>query len=328
MKSKLVSIIIPVYQAKDYLEKCVASCLNQKNLRHDEYEVILVDDGSTDGSSEICDSLGDKYGEDRIKVCHSTNMGVSHARNIGMDAAEGRFVVFVDSDDAVREGFIDNLTKHADESTDLVDETSSFTGTQKLNGYQYIDNSILNVNTHVWGKLFCLKTVREGNIRFKEGLTIGEDLLFLIDFAMYIDKKHSIRCMAEGDYIYVENQQSVMNRPFKESYLDQIICWREAEERLLTVREHLSPYSFVSLAVSQILTALLVLGKVALQDEAKKNAELDKTALKMVREQIDHALKTRGAFAGLSPWHKIKVMVFKISPQLYLNLYARHKKVK
>jgi glycosyltransferase involved in cell wall biosynthesis len=328
MNSKLVSIIIPVYQAKDFLRKCVESCLKQKNLSEDEFEIILVDDGSTDGSASICDALQNEYGSEKIKVCHTENHGVSHARNTGVDQAQGRFVVFVDSDDMVMEGFLDNLTKRADENTDLVDETSSFSGTQKLNGYQYIENSILNVNTHVWGKLFSLKTIREGNIRFEDGLTIGEDLLFLIDFALCIDKKHSIRCMEDGDYVYTENEQSAMNRPFKESYLDQLTCWREAEERLLAVRENISPYAFVSLSVSQILTALLVLGKIATQDESKKNENLNKEAIERVKEQINHALKTRGAFAGLSLGHKLKVIIFRISPELYINLYARHKGVR
>lgn len=325
MNSKLVSIIIPVYQAENYLIKCVESCLKQKNLSEDEFEIILVDDGSTDKSASICDDLQREYGSEKIKVCHTENHGVSHARNTGMDKAIGRFVVFVDSDDAVMEGFLDNLTKRADEYTDLVDETSSFSGSQKLNGYQYIENSILNANTHVWGKLFSLKTIRDGNVRFEEELTIGEDLLFLIDFALCIDKKHSIRCMADGDYVYTENQQSAMNRPFKESYLDQLTCWREAEERLLTARENISPYAFVSLSVSQILTALLVLGKIATQDENQKNENLDKEAIKRVKEQINHALKTRGTFAGLSLGHKVKVIIFRINPELYLNLYARHK---
>ena len=327
MNNKLISVIIPVYQAREYLRKCVLSCLSQKNLTEDEYEIILVDDGSTNGSSDICDELQAEYGSDRIKVCHTKNGGVSRARNLGIDSATGRFVVFVDSDDSVRTGFLDNLTKHADESTDLVDETSSFSGTQKLNGYQYIENSILNVNTHVWGKLFSLKAIREGNIRFPEGLTIGEDLLFLLDFALFIDKKHSIRCMADGDYVYTENEQSAMNRPFKASYLDQITCWRQAEEKLLPVRTEISPYAFVSLSVSQVLTALLVLGKIATQDEENSDEKLNNEAIKRVKEQINHALKTKGTFAALSAGHKIKVIIFRISPQLYINLYARHKGV-
>ena len=324
---KTISIIIPVYQAKDTLRRCVLSCLNQKNLDPKELEVILVDDGSTDGSSKLCDELsaGDALG--RIQVLHTDNGGVSRARNFGIDAAKGRFLVFVDSDDAVTDGLLANMIKHADESTLLVDETNSFSGSSKISGYSYIENVVLAGNTHVWGKLFDRESIVEGNIRFPEGLTIGEDLLFLLDYALFIDKKHGIRCIADGDYIYTENENSAMNRAFKKSYLDQIKCWRMAEDKLMAVKANVSPYAFVSVAVSQILTALLVVGKVATQGD-NRDEELDKLAISEVTGQIKHALKVRGAFAGLSAGHKLKVMIYKISPRLYLDLYARHKGAK
>ena len=94
---KIVSFIIPVYQVKDTLKTCVLSCLNQKFVEPDEMEVILVDDGSTDGSSDICDELQKEYGENRIVVIHGKNHGVSHARNLGIERASGRFFVFVGS---------------------------------------------------------------------------------------------------------------------------------------------------------------------------------------------------------------------------------------
>ena len=325
--NKTISMIIPVYQAKDTLKRCVLSCLNQKNLDPKEIEIILVDDGSTDGSDILCDELaaGDELG--RIKVKHTDNGGVSRARNIGIDEATGRFVVFVDSDDAVTEGLLSNMIKFADESTLLVDETDNYSATRKINGYQYIENVILHENTHVWGKLFDRASIMEGGVRFIEGLTIGEDLLFLVDYALYLEKRYSIRCIADGDYIYSENENSAMNRAFKQSYLDQIKCWRLAEDKLMEAKEYFSPYAFVSVAVSQILTALLVAGKVATQGDLR-DEKLDKEAMKLVNEQIRHALKTRGAFAGLPIGHKIKVMMFRISPDLYLNLYARHKGAK
>ena len=119
----MVSIIIPVYQVKDTLRRCVLSCLNQKFLEGSELEAILVDDGSTDGSGEICDKLEREFPDGRIKVVHTKNCGVSHARNIGIERAAGRFIVFVDSDDEVREGYLETLMKYADEGTVLVDES-------------------------------------------------------------------------------------------------------------------------------------------------------------------------------------------------------------
>ena len=325
-KEKIVSFIIPVYQAKDTLKTCVLSCLHQKFVNEDEMEVILVDDGSTDGSSEICDDLQREYGDSRITVIHGKNHGVSHARNLGIERAAGRFIVFVDADDEVKETFIDNMTKYADEGTVIVDETQKYIGAQKLSGFQYIENSVLNENTHVWAKLFDRQTINSNNIRFNENLTIGEDLIFLIDLALSQEKEHTIRCITEEDYIYKDNPNGAMKSIFKESYMDEFVCWRMAGERLKPHRRQMSEYAFVSLSVSQIMTALLVVGKVAVQRKDERDAVLSDLAVSEATKQIDMALKTRGAFGGLSFGYKIKVALFKLSPKLYLDLYYKHKK--
>ena len=324
IETPTVSIIIPVYQAKDTLRKCVESCIFQREINPEEIEIILIDDGSSDGSDVICDQLSGLHDGVRVIAKHTQNQGVSIARNTGVELAKGRFVVFVDSDDEVKDTFLSNLIKHADEAMLLVDETKSFYSTQKISGFQYIENSILNENTHVWGKLIERKALIEGNIRFPEKVAIGEDLLFMLDLALFADKRRCIRCIPEGDYIYNDNEKGAMNSSLKKSYLDQILCWRRAEEKLLEVKNYLSPYAFVSVAVSQILTALLVIGKVATQT-GDRDEELDKTAMEQSMEQIEHALKVRGSFAALSMGHKIKVMLLKYSPDLYLKLYAKHK---
>ena len=321
----LVSVIIPVYQAKDTLKRCVLSCLNQKFVEKGELEVILVDDGSTDGSSGICDELEKEDEHGRVKVLHTGNHGVSHARNLGLERAGGRFVAFVDSDDEVKAGYLETLMKYADEGTSLVDETRSFAGNTKLSGFQYIENSVLDHNTHVWGKLFERESILEGDIRFKEGLAIGEDLLFLLDFAIFQGERHTIRCIEDGNYIYTENSSGAMKQEFKKSYLGEITSWKEAEDKLLPYRDKMSSDAFVNLAVNQILTAFLVIGKVAVLDDDKRDTDLTKLAVAEAGGQIDHALKTQGAFVALPLGHKIKVMLFRLSPDLYLRLYGRHK---
>lgn len=91
---KLLSVIIPVYNVKPYLEKCVESIVDQT---YHNLQIILVDDGSTDGSQTICDELAQK--DSRIVVIHKENGGLSTARNVGMDRAKGYYIAFVDSDD-------------------------------------------------------------------------------------------------------------------------------------------------------------------------------------------------------------------------------------
>ncbi len=322
---KLVSIIIPVYQAKGSIRECVASCLGQKKIADNELELILVDDGSTDGSAELCDEIEheDKLG--RIKVIHTENHGVSHARNTGLEEAVGRFVTFVDADDLVKEEFIENLMKYADETTSVVDETDSFLASHKISGFQYIENSVLNRNTHVWGKLFDRKTLCQERISFREDLTIGEDLIFMLDFAISQGERHTVRCIPSGNYLYTDNEQGAMNRRFRPSYLDQIRCWRWAEDKLTPYSSKFTNDTFVSVADSQIMTALLVIGKIAVIDEDKRDKGLTELAVSEVTRQIKHALKTDGSFVGLSLGYKVKVLLYLISPGLYLKLYNRHK---
>ena len=109
----LISFIIPVYNAEKYLHSCIDSVLHQLN----NGELILIDDGSTDSSGEICDAYASKY--QKIKVFHTENRGPSHARNLGVDNAQGNYVVFLDSDDYINHNFVHNF-EHANISADVI----------------------------------------------------------------------------------------------------------------------------------------------------------------------------------------------------------------
>lgn len=111
------SIIVPVYNVENYLEECVNSILNQEF--HD-YEIILVNDGSTDKSGEICDEYAKKF--ENIKVIHQTNSGSSCARNTGINHAQGTFILFVDSDDFINKGSLSEISKciSEDPSVDVI----------------------------------------------------------------------------------------------------------------------------------------------------------------------------------------------------------------
>lgn len=106
VKNPLVSIIIPVYNTKPYLERCIQSIVHQtyKNL-----EILLIDDGSTDGSSGLCDRFEEQYAN--IHVVHLENSGVSAARNRGLDIAQGAFILFIDSDDSVSLNYVESFVR-------------------------------------------------------------------------------------------------------------------------------------------------------------------------------------------------------------------------
>lgn len=110
-----VSIVVPVYNIKDYVTECVGSLLSQTYF---DLEIILIDDGSTDGSAEVCDSLGKR--DSRIKVFHKANGGLSSARNFGLSRASGKYTVFVDGDDVVSKDFVSTLMRAMSDGPDSV----------------------------------------------------------------------------------------------------------------------------------------------------------------------------------------------------------------
>ena len=108
----ILSIVVPVYNVRIYLDKCVSSLLRQ-DLEKEEYEIILVDDGSTDGGGELCDAIADR--ESNVRVIHQANQGLSGARNTGMGAAKGKYIQFVDSDDYLAENVLGTLARRMEE---------------------------------------------------------------------------------------------------------------------------------------------------------------------------------------------------------------------
>ena len=114
MEQPLISIIVPVYNAEQYLEKCVNSIINQT---YTNLEIILVDDGSPDNCGAICDEYAKK--DSRIKVIHKSNGGVSSARNRALECLTGEYVAFVDSDDYIHQDYINVLYNALSDGVDL-----------------------------------------------------------------------------------------------------------------------------------------------------------------------------------------------------------------
>lgn len=131
---KKISIIVPVYQAEKYISKCIESIVNQtyKNL-----EIILIDDGSTDRSGEICDEYGKK--DNRIVVVHNKNKGVSVARNCGLDIATGDYITFVDSDDYIDlQMYSESLAKaNVDDRMKIIELGESLDAPVRIDTYMY-----------------------------------------------------------------------------------------------------------------------------------------------------------------------------------------------
>lgn len=192
----LISVIIPVYNTEKYLAQCIDSAINQtyKNI-----QIILVDDGSTDSSSDICDIYASKYSQ--ITVIHKENGGQSSARNVGMDIANGKYLYFLDSDDSIAENAIEQLVAVAEkENSDVVIfEANSFMDFEcdsvskdlldkfrlkrkKLYNADYGRNQLVALEEN--GEYFVCTPLHlykkqyltDNNIRFTEGIVHEDDL--------------------------------------------------------------------------------------------------------------------------------------------------------
>lgn len=213
----LISIIVPVYNVEKYLRKCIDSIINQtyKNL-----EIILVDDGSPDNCGTICDEYAQK--DNRIKVIHKENGGVSSARNEGLRSATGKWISFIDADDWIEEIFCEILLNKAVKNrcdvalcgysrvTDNRIEKINANGKDAFfNSKEYLIKS-LNPQT---GFGFChMKLIKKeilNNISFNENIVVGEDALFCIMFSINIKKSIFVE---KALYNYRVNRESVVRK--------------------------------------------------------------------------------------------------------------------
>ncbi|WP_427813647.1 glycosyltransferase family 2 protein [Enterococcus sp. 22-H-5-01] len=273
-KEYLISVIVPVYNVDNYLEKCINSLLLQtfKNM-----EIILVNDGSTDKSSFICDDYSNK--DSRIKVIHKDNGGLSDARNVGIDYATGKYITFIDSDDYLGENHIYNLYKG------ITFEENIQISISKLNMVnEYLKNipseSIQNIelfdvegalkemliqkkfDTNACGKLYD-KNLFEG-IRFPLGM-VYEDLDTIYKLFDLCDK---ISLTNTNDYFYVYRSNSISNESFNAKKMDIV----EITDNLIHFVESNYP-SLTEYAYMRAMSACLNVWK---QIDGNKNKEQNK----------------------------------------------------
>ena len=224
-----ISIIVPIYKVENHLDTCINSILNQT---FSNFELILVDDGSPDNCGKICDEYEKK--DNRIKVIHKENGGLSDARNAGLDIAKGKYIAFVDSDDIIHPRMYEILFQCINKSdSDIVqckfkkfknldevkDELDNYNETfeeydNKTAIIDMIDNNKINVNS--WNKLYKRELFK--NLRFPKG-KIHEDE-FLTYKLLYNSRK--ITYVDEELYYYYQNDNGIMNGSSILKRLDRI----------------------------------------------------------------------------------------------------------
>lgn len=202
MNPLLISVIVPVYNAESTLSECVGSILGQK---YKDFELILVDDGSKDSSPRICDEYAMK--DNRVRVFHKPNGGVSSARNLGISKARGEWLTFIDADDYITDGYFDGVVEQNEdilikgyqkfEHSGIVSgkEAEDLLGISAFSDFlsQYVTDSLLR------GPVFKFyKRSLIGDLRFLTDMKIGEDAWFVFN---YLAKCKSFAALPKGEYM-------------------------------------------------------------------------------------------------------------------------------
>ena len=206
----MISIVIPVYNVEKYLPQCLDSVLSQT---YTNYEVILVDDGSPDGSGAICDAYAQK--DSRFRVIHQKNAGVSAARNNGIEQAAGEWVTFIDSDDWVEPNYLSNFRLDESNGIDLIIQGLEYYDHRDghfFNSWLFKDCVLKKQNFRLgfaenrlmevgfpYGKAYCKKLLIDNDLRFDSRISFHEDHIFVLDYYMLCN---TIRLVDATDYKY------------------------------------------------------------------------------------------------------------------------------
>ncbi|MFV0530341.1 MAG: glycosyltransferase family 2 protein [Flavobacteriales bacterium] len=209
----MISIIVPIYNVEKYLPKCLDSLLNQTFKGN--YELILVNDGSTDNSGKIVDDYKKKY-PDKIKVIHKKNEGLSITRNTGIDQAKGDYLLFVDSDDWIEKETLEILNKHVENNPDvdmivfdyITEDTYGNILSKKNSSYRNeiikideknIENTFFEMKGYAWNKLYKKELFKDKEIRFSEGLYYED----IGSYPKFFFESSKIQVITDSPYHYV-----------------------------------------------------------------------------------------------------------------------------
>ena len=234
----LVSIVVPAYNAEKSIKHTLESLLSQS---YSHIEIVVVNDGSVDNTEYICKKIEKK--DNRVKLISIGNGGVSNARNVGIENCSGKYLAFVDSDDLAEPGFIESLIKNTADDVDLIAEgykivnpdgkylfsqeleQGIFESDKVYSAIEYLqEHKAFNV---LWNKLFRRDVIIENQLKMDTKLSMGEDLLFIIDYLKCVNGK--ILILDKEDYHYTLSE-SGLQASFKENVnlrLEQVGKLRE-----------------------------------------------------------------------------------------------------
>lgn len=227
----MVSIIVPVYNTEKYIERCIKSILSQS---YSDWELLLVDDGSTDNSADICLKYIEK--DIRIKYFYQENRGVSSARNKGIVSSKGDYIYFLDSDDVVHENLLEtvvpimenndydllyfnteSLSEDGETYWNIPVEEGAFEFSDYRQRIDFILFKYLNFNIGfaVWNKLYRADIIKSNSVLFDEGVGMGEDVGFNLKYLLYVKKIFGI---SQTLHQYWKRSGSIMSQDSSKTF--------------------------------------------------------------------------------------------------------------
>lgn len=313
----MVSVIVPVYNVKDYLRACVESVLQSS---YHDLEVILIDDGSTDGSGTICDEFASR--DERIRVIHKQNGGVSSARNMGLDSATGEYVSFVDGDDVIHPQMIEilvNAIKQGDNDFSMcyvkrVDKESAIetapvsvvqSDLKLLSRQDYVDG--LYHSSYIQLIQYCMISNKLYHRDLVESdyfseLRSGEDTEWI--HRVCLKMKRAILVEKEL-YYYIQRSTSVTHVAMNPVFFDRIKAYRACLSHIPVADDYFRAKCLNQLYKTMVATRFNCLNTPYLKEAATVNAEVYK-------ETISDFLHSR-----LSLLKKVKYLLFYHCPWTY-----------
>lgn len=229
-----IAVIVTLYNASQYLPQCIDNILSQT---FQDFELLLINDGSTDNSREICDEYAKK--DKRIKVFHEKHRGVAHARQVGIDNATGKYLLYIDADDIIAPTILQDLYDNAEEDNAeiVICDYTELTHSGEIykpqkpssNSGVSLFNDIMNGKLYgaLWNKMIKTECIKRSLVKFPEELTMREDLVFLSKLLPHIN---TVAYVPKALYGYDRrNTSSLTNNYLNESshYFHQEVLWNK-----------------------------------------------------------------------------------------------------
>lgn len=321
-----LGIIIPIYNVEKYLVSCLDSCINQDIDRND-YEIICIDDGSTDNCGHIIDDYSKKY--PNIVTVHKPNGGLSSARNAGLDIAKGNYIWFIDSDDVILENCLSGIKEYVLEKQSVI---------TRLKAVKFFDHDSIEqikcriaakpdsiIHNMIWSFIFQRNVIEDNALRFEEEVKFAEDTIFMIRISPYIPLLNTTPIydkviayyyrQREGSLLRSSTEKKVAERltmlPILKEYMAQDVDERECLYLIYYNVAYIMSY-YAALPkedVDEKITYLKSIGYFPLK-HSKKYMRHSTVKGERLPKRITHILNdrayTRFGYFLCRLWHRIK----------------------